>query len=182
MTRFPELEQVRITVDGSTKAQHLAAIDAELIAVKIPPRRRFRLFAVAVTTLLLLPVIALAAERAQPGDLFYPVRQLVQGPDPIAEVDDRYFAPDPDVVNEVPEDRAGPSQDATDPVADRVAPEPSEQPADGDRVRVKPSSTQPASREGAEPADSSPEETDGSTTTTPERERRAPDGRGSDDR
>lgn len=86
---FPELDDLRITVDPSTRERHLSAIGSALRSAQRPRRRRrYRLMAVAAAIVLLLPVIALAAERTGPGDLLYPVRQLferVSGGDPFSD-------------------------------------------------------------------------------------------------
>lgn len=75
---FPELDAVRVQVGAPTQERHLSVIESALRATARPGRRRFRLMAVAVAILLLLPVIALAAERTGPGDFLYPVRQILE--------------------------------------------------------------------------------------------------------
>ena len=75
--KFPELEQVRITVDAATRERHMAAI-AKAVSVSPRSRRPMRLLAVAATLVFLLPLVALAAERAVPGDLLYPIKQLFE--------------------------------------------------------------------------------------------------------
>ncbi|MDX1468588.1 MAG: hypothetical protein R3258_04550 [Acidimicrobiia bacterium] len=75
--KFPELDQVKITVDPATRDRHLAAI-ADAVRSSRRGRRPMRLLAVAATLVLLLPVMALAAERAVPGDLLYPIKQLFE--------------------------------------------------------------------------------------------------------
>lgn len=83
---FPELDQVRVTVDERTREQHLAEIGAALRTRHNPARRRFRFLAIATALALLLPVVALAAEDAVPGDVLYPVKRLVE---PLVAVFDR---------------------------------------------------------------------------------------------
>lgn len=83
---FPQLDQVSLVVDEAVKERHLSVITAEVRAVRKPRFRRFRMLAVATALLLLLPVIALAAEDAVPGDALYPVKRLFE---PIAGMFDR---------------------------------------------------------------------------------------------
>lgn len=75
---FPQLDQLKVEVGSDVKDRHLAAIGAELR--KQPTGRRFggRAFAVAVALVLLLPVIAVAAENSVPGDFFYPLKIWVE--------------------------------------------------------------------------------------------------------
>lgn len=83
---FPQLDQVSLVVDEAVKERHLSVITAEVRAVRKPRFRRFRMLAVATALLLFLPVIALAAEDAVPGDALYPVKRLFE---PIAGMFDR---------------------------------------------------------------------------------------------
>ena len=82
---FPELDQIRVTVDETTRTRHLAAVDA---ALSERPRAfwgRGRILALAVVLVLLLPVMALAAENSVPGDFLYPVKRAVE---PVVQVFD----------------------------------------------------------------------------------------------
>lgn len=83
---FPELEQIRLVVDDSVRERHLGVIAAEVRARRVPRFKRFRLLAVATALLLLLPVIALAADDSVPGDALYPVKRLFE---PIVSLFDR---------------------------------------------------------------------------------------------
>ena len=75
---FPELDQAKVKVDESTKDHHMLAITRAIAAEAAPRHSRLRLIAVATATVLLIPVMALAAERAVPGDFFYPVKQMFE--------------------------------------------------------------------------------------------------------
>lgn len=75
--QFPELERVRVEMPDEVRDRHLASISRALHG-KRTGRTRFRLLAIAAVLVLLLPVIALAAERTGPGDLLYPIRELVE--------------------------------------------------------------------------------------------------------
>lgn len=75
---FPELDAVRVEVSAATRERHLSAIETALASTRPRRGRRFRLMAIATAILMLLPVIALAAERTGPGDLLYPVRQVFE--------------------------------------------------------------------------------------------------------
>lgn len=75
---FPELDQVRLVVDEAVKERHLVVIAGEVRAGRTPRLKRFRLLAVATTLLLLVPVIAFAADDAVPGDALYPVKRLFE--------------------------------------------------------------------------------------------------------
>ena len=84
--RFPELDQVRVTVDSDTRDRHLAAVTSALQSRATTPKRgRGRFLAVALAVVLLLPVIALAAEDSVPGDLLYPFKRAVE---PVVQVFD----------------------------------------------------------------------------------------------
>ena len=85
-SRFPELQAAQITIDPLTRDQHMAGIAVALREHRIPRVRRLRLFALAAVLILLLPVLALAAENAVPGDFLYPVKRLVE---PVVAVVDR---------------------------------------------------------------------------------------------
>ena len=74
--QFPELDRLRVEISPATRLAHLDAIRAEL-RTATPTRRRWKLMVVAVAILLTLPVLALAAQRAEPGDFLYPVREVV---------------------------------------------------------------------------------------------------------
>lgn len=71
---FPELEQVRVSVDPQTRERHIAAMQVALEESRRPGFRGRRLLAVAVALILLLPVLSLAARDSVPGDLLYPVK------------------------------------------------------------------------------------------------------------
>lgn len=75
---FPELDEAKVKVDESTKDLHMMAISRAITAEAAPRRSRLRLIAVATATVLLVPVMALAAERAVPGDFLYPVKQVFE--------------------------------------------------------------------------------------------------------
>ena len=74
--KFPELYGVRLEMRAEARARHIRAIQDELRAAQ-PVRRRWRLMVVAVAIVLTLPVLALASQRAEPGDILYPVREVV---------------------------------------------------------------------------------------------------------
>lgn len=76
MSLSSRLAQARIVVDDDTRRGHLAAIDNAIVETT-RRRRRGRALAVGLAVVLLVPVVALAAERSVPGDLLYPVRQLI---------------------------------------------------------------------------------------------------------
>ncbi|MGD2101188.1 MAG: hypothetical protein PVG83_03060 [Acidimicrobiia bacterium] len=101
---FPELDVVRVEVSAVTRDRHLSAIEAELASKRRPRGRRFRLMVVATAILLLLPVIALAAERTGPGDLLYPVRQVLERVSDVVGVSssDRLPSDNPDRVSTIP--------------------------------------------------------------------------------
>ncbi len=73
---FPQLDVLRVEVRPEVRERHLAAI-ATAVADAKPRRPRYRLLAVAIAVVFLLPVIALAADNAQPGDLLYPIREAM---------------------------------------------------------------------------------------------------------
>jgi len=75
---FPELDQARLVVDEAVKERHLAVIAAEVRAGRAPRFKRYRLLAIVTALLLLLPVIALAADDAVPGDALYPVKRMLE--------------------------------------------------------------------------------------------------------
>lgn len=72
-----KLYQTRISVDDRTRRRHLDAIEAA-ISDRVRYRRPGRALAVAVALVLAIPVMAVAADQAEPGDFLYPVRQLFQ--------------------------------------------------------------------------------------------------------
>lgn len=78
MSRFPELDRVRVSVAPAVRQQHLAAIENALSPPAGTGRRFGRALAVGLATLLLIPALALASERAEPGDVLYPVRQFIE--------------------------------------------------------------------------------------------------------
>ena len=94
---FPELDVIEITVDPQTRQRHLNAISESLRNVK-PGRGRYRLMAFAVAAVFMIPVLALAAEKSQPGDFLYPLRQVIPWS----------------------EERAVPVEHPTDPVSDQT--------------------------------------------------------------
>ncbi len=77
MSLSSRLRQARIVIDDDTRRAHLAAIDDAIVESTRQPRRHGRALAVALAAVLLVPVVALAAERSEPGDFLYPVRQLI---------------------------------------------------------------------------------------------------------
>lgn len=77
-SEFPELEDARISVDEPTRERHMASIARAIEASRPRRARRLRLLAVAAATILLVPVMALASERAVPGDFLYPVKQVFE--------------------------------------------------------------------------------------------------------
>ena len=74
---FPELEVAKIEVDETTRSRHMTAISAA-VREATAPRRRFRLLAFALAWVLLVPVMALASDRAVPGDFLYPLKQVFE--------------------------------------------------------------------------------------------------------
>ena len=89
--QFPELDSVRVSVADDVRERHLAAIGNELRSAGRPRIRRFRLLAVAVALVLALPVFALAAEDAVPGDALYPIKRMLE---PVVSLVDRDVAVD----------------------------------------------------------------------------------------
>jgi hypothetical protein len=80
--RFPELDDLRVTVDEAVRERHWAAISDAIAEAptepnRVPLRRRLTLWAAAVFTVG-LPVAAVAAEHSVPGDLLYPVKLAVE--------------------------------------------------------------------------------------------------------
>lgn len=73
---FPQLDALKVEVRPDARDRHLKAI-ASAVAEAKPRRPRYRLLAVAIAVVFLLPVIALAADNAQPGDLLYPIREAM---------------------------------------------------------------------------------------------------------
>ncbi len=92
-SRFPELDQIRLSVAENVRDRHLAAIDDAIRSAKAPRLRRFRLLVVAAALILALPVMALASDDAVPGDLLYPIKIMLEPVvslvDPDVEVDHR---------------------------------------------------------------------------------------------
>ena len=86
---FPELDVLEISVDRVTRDRHLAAISRSLHDPWRQHGRR-RLLAIALAVVLLVPVMALAAERALPGDFLYPFKRNVV--EPVVSVVDRDVA------------------------------------------------------------------------------------------
>ena len=76
MSLSSRLARAKIVVDDDTRRGHLAAIDNAIETTR-RPRGHGRALAVGLAVVLLVPVVALAAERSVPGDFLYPVRQLI---------------------------------------------------------------------------------------------------------
>ncbi|MGI9610527.1 MAG: hypothetical protein ACR2NL_09580 [Acidimicrobiia bacterium] len=93
---FPELQVLRISVDPATRERHLDAIHSQLRKAARPRRRR-RLLSLALAVVLLVPVVALAAEQSLPGDFLYPVKKAVV--EPVISI----FDSDVTAENRVPE-------------------------------------------------------------------------------
>jgi hypothetical protein len=76
---FPELDVFKVSVDEQTRDQHLSVISN---AIHKPQRTRgrHRLLAVAIAAVLLVPVMAFAAERSLPGDFLYQFKRSVVEP------------------------------------------------------------------------------------------------------
>lgn len=79
MKTFPELEQLKTSIDPATAERHRSEITAALAAV--PARRPSPLAAwrrwvasVAVAGTALVPAAALASDNAVPGDALYPIK------------------------------------------------------------------------------------------------------------
>lgn len=133
MSLSSRLRRARIVIDDDTRQAHLAAIDAAIIESTRQPRRHGRALAVALAVVLLVPVVALAAERSEPGDLLYPVRQLIH------QTLDRSQPPDEPTIEESTfgeEGEEGPSrqfQDRTPLTPTREQPA-EEQPAEEEEI------------------------------------------------
>ena len=84
--QFPQLDSVRISVGDDVRERHLTVIVDELRSARKPRVRRFRLLAIAVALVLALPVIALAADDAVPGDALYPIKRILE---PVVSLVDR---------------------------------------------------------------------------------------------
>ena len=84
--QFPELDQARVVVDELTRERHLDAVSASLAARGQTAKGHGRVLALALVLVLLVPVVALAAENAVPGDFLYPVKLVVE---PIVQVFDK---------------------------------------------------------------------------------------------
>ena len=89
--QFRELERIRLSVGEEVRERHLTAIADELRSARTPRMRRFRLLAVAVALVLALPVLAIAAEDAVPGDALYPIKRMFE---PVVSLVDRDVAVD----------------------------------------------------------------------------------------
>lgn len=145
---FSELDVISITVGSETRERHLSAIRKTIGQIK-PVRRRFRLMAVAVAAVFLIPVLALAAEQSQPGDFLYPLRQVIPW---TSELDEPGQQPTPDSVPGVEEfgtdDRSvsPPSSVGTDR-SDVI-----ERDATPDRVEEDPIVDRPVEDEPSEPS------------------------------
>ncbi len=109
---FPELEPIRVRVDPGVRARHLAAIDAEIATSVTPKSNRRRLLAIALATVLLLPVVALAAESSAPGDFLYPFKRAFE---PVVQI----FDDDIVATHRVGEVETLISRDASRDVVDR---------------------------------------------------------------
>lgn len=76
--QFPELDQARVVVSSEVRERHQAAIARALYLGQYPRIRRIRLLAVGLAVLLVIPVMALASDRAVPGDFLYPVKRAFE--------------------------------------------------------------------------------------------------------
>ncbi len=83
--RFPELDEARVIVDGVTREKHLGVVSAALAARGQGSWGRGRVLALGLVLVLLVPVVALAAENTVPGDLLYPIKRALE---PIVQVFD----------------------------------------------------------------------------------------------
>lgn len=83
---FPELDVLRISVSPAARQRHLSAISNRLAERSPGTNRRKRLMVVLVAAALALPVAALAAESAVPGDPLYSVKRVFE---PVRELFDR---------------------------------------------------------------------------------------------
>lgn len=116
------LSRVRIEIGDEARRRQLSEIHDALDRMKAPPRRHGRTLAIAIAAVLALPVMALAAENARPGDLFYPVRQILR---PASEDP----TPQSDVVARSDAASPGERQIQNRPGADRRS-DPSRRPTD----------------------------------------------------
>jgi hypothetical protein len=75
-----QLSRLRIEADPTTRANHLDAIDAELLRRPASRAGRGRRWTLGVVVAMLLagPVAAVAGDRAVPGDLLYPVKHVLE--------------------------------------------------------------------------------------------------------
>lgn len=101
---FHELDVIRVSIDPETRRRHLATIASAIESTR-RGRGRLKLLALAVAVVFVLPVLALAAQNAVPGDLLYPVRQIIPWVEParpslsdpnVATVDRPVFVDIPD--------------------------------------------------------------------------------------
>lgn len=76
--QFPKLDQIRITVDETTREKHLSAVGSALRARGQVSRKSGPVLALALVLVLLVPVMALAAENTVPGDLLYPIKLAIE--------------------------------------------------------------------------------------------------------
>ena len=76
---FPALDAFKVEVTPDVRERHLAAV-SEALTARTRRRSNRKLLAVAIATVVLLPVVAFAAERAGPGDLLYPLKRALVEP------------------------------------------------------------------------------------------------------
>lgn len=160
---FPELEAVRVVVEPGVRERHIRAISDSIASLPNPPRRRFRLLAVAVAVVLTLPVLALAAENSQPGDFLYPVREVLpwsQPTDRLPVTDEVGRSEDPTISDVVPEREVDRPEDGTVDEPTTTSPARDDGRDQGDRSDAPPSNQRGEDdsdkKHGPEPPDRRP--------------------------
>lgn len=163
---FPQLDAAVVRVTSDVRDRHLRTVSQALADLR-PRRSRFRLLAVAVAVLFVLPVLALAARNADPGDFLYPVRQILPWSDR-APIDGDLVDEGPTITDirpdgVTPDDVAPSAVDRTDgatdvPSRDRTSSQerhPSE-PIPDSEPRPPPDGEQPTNRDGTSPGPTVP--------------------------